>query len=178
MKNVFTPEQQKRRLELNYPQLFPLNADTRDLTMVVNNLKGKDFTKFSLVISPYDWMRPTFLYMFMSLGKYVSSKICNAYEFLDIYLGNSEEYQSIAEIEVDVIATYLGYGEFENKRQEDILLQLINYQKARNKNFWLFFKGSEHQFAARYPALYALFKEYNIIEMSKSKSGVISEDVL
>lgn len=182
--NTFSDEQKIKRLTTKYKELFPVNASKEDLTIIktkmADNVEKKgDFDRVALIISPYDWLRPSFLYMFMSLGKYRSNFIANGYDFLDIYLGNNEEIPSTSSINVDVIATYLGYGEFENKRQDDILFQIANSQLSKNGIFWLYFKGTEQLFSAKYPMLYGLLKE-RVVNLTKQTSSTrsVREDIL
>ena len=168
---MFTDEQKLKRVKATYSALFPLNTKKEDMDTIKNSLKGKDFKKSTLIICPYDWMRPTFLFMFLSLGEYVSNKIFNAYKLLDIYLGNDEEFQSISQVSAEYIATYLGYGEFENRRQADSIVQLASYQDSRNKSTWLYYKGNVANFKAKYPDLYTYYSESTRVIITLGRSN-------
>lgn len=70
-------------------------------------------------------------------------KIMNAYELIEIYLGHNEEIKSIFDLRSDILILMYGYGEFENARQSDILVQTIENRKSFNCVTCLINRGRE-----------------------------------
>jgi hypothetical protein len=70
-----------------------------------------------------------------------SYRYLNAYELIDIYLGNHPDYRALLSISADIVVIDYGFDEFENKRQEDALNQVISNQIRRKKLVWIFSYG-------------------------------------
>lgn len=78
----------------------------------------------------------------MAVGKYKNVQVLNAYKLIEIYLDKDEEWKSISDIECEILVITLGYAEFPNKQQGNIINQVIEQQLSRGQKFWLFVRGS------------------------------------
>ena len=96
----------------------------------------------------------------------------NAYELINIYLDKNEDYQSINQINTDLSFIYLGYSEFDNKRQSDIIVQLFDGNLSKGKNTILTYKTVSKEPLQSLKLLYPLVYDYII----NNKIDVISID--
>lgn len=104
-------------------------------------------------------LKYTALALILKLKSFESLKFMNAYELLDIYLGNSEEFKSILDIPQKIIIVYFSGTEFENKRQADIIIQLGEYMSVSNRYLWVLSSVNLEQ---KYGLLYNWIKENEI----------------
>lgn len=169
-----TPELRVKRFKSRYPELFQnKNFDLEALKAVYNQIP--EVRDFMLITYPKDCMGYSIMTLFMRLGRYEDALIINAYTLLDIYLGKSEDYQSISDIENRVVCVYLGYSEFENRRQSDIIEQLMEQQRVHGGKFWLLYKGTDIR--EKYPKLTPLIEDnQGLVVHLKFKSNVDEEE--
>ena len=168
-KMVATPQFKIKRFIAKYPEIFQSKSfDVKTFKSVYEQIpQSADF-----VVVSYD--RDLMNYSLMSLlfrnSAYEDTLVINAYTLLEIYLGKSEDWVSISDIENKIVCVYLGYSEFENRRQSDIIEQLIEQQRVHNKKFWLFYKGSDIK--EKYPKLIPLIEANGglIYKLSFAKS--------
>jgi len=71
-----------------------------------------------------------------------SYSVWHAYELIEVFLQHHPTTQSIFDISDDIAIVMCGFEEFANKRQEDILLQLMDVRRSRNKITWIFYNGN------------------------------------
>lgn len=67
-------------------------------------------------------------------------RFLNMYELIEIYLGKRDE-NSIFTLKDDVLMLTYGFNEFANKRQEDIVLQLLDFRQGLKKITWIYCCG-------------------------------------
>lgn len=155
MEYQFSKEFMIKRFRSHYRDLFPSEM-TPDCKRFLNTIP-KEAVKPVLIINPNDYMKQAFAYLFLNKG-FVSYKVMSAYSLLDVYLGNSEDYQTVLDISPDVLCLYLGYGEFENKRQVDIVVQTIHNQVLQGKTVWIYCKlPSVDKVSEKFPGLVQFF---------------------
>lgn len=152
------------RFKRHYRDLFPAELDLKCKSFL-KTLDKLDLSKPVFILNPNDYMKQSFAYLFMKKG-FVDYKLMSAYSLLDIYLGNSEEIKTVMDVSSSVVCLYLGYGEFENKRQSDVVIQLINNQVMQGKTVWVYCKlSSIDRCNEKYPGLVTFFKnmKYGIV---------------
>lgn len=166
-----------KRFFARFPELFRGKDFTlATLKDVVSQLEGKVTSKYLIVKYEKDLMRYVVTALMMMTG-YKPIKIMNAYNLIDVLVGNSEEYSCISDIEGDIICVYLGYSEMENKRQSDVIEQLLEKQVMSGKSFWLLYKGND--FNSKYSRVQNLVTEIkgNIIQIRSGVCGTNNQDV-
>lgn len=84
---------------------------------------------------------PILLAKLISLGEFKNVQLLNAYKLIEIYLDKDEEWKSVSDIECDILVVTLGFAEFPNKQQGNIICQAIEQQIVRKKGFWLIVRG-------------------------------------
>jgi len=71
-----------------------------------------------------------------------SFEVLNAYELIEIFLGHmAERYQSVLEIRAPLLIILFGYAEMENRRQEDLILQVLDNRIRLGLHTWFVCKG-------------------------------------
>ena len=151
---------------------FIVPVSKEDSENIQSSLAKVSVDKSMVLVSSRDLMKPTFACMFAKKG-FVSYKFMSAYSLLDIYLGNNEDYKTILDISADVVCLYLGYGEFENKRQDDVIVQLMSYLEQFKHHVWLYFKGSMNELKSNHSELCRYLESSNgvIVDMNHSSGG-------
>lgn len=142
-KYVLSPEQQLKRMKIYYGKLLPLDTNKEELLKLSDKVKDFNFKQTLTIISSKDIYKSVFYLGLRSLGKKVNYEVMNAYRLIDIYLGNDPVYKSVSAIENKYLLLYLGYNEFENKRQGDIIDQVMSLRRTENKYTWLFYRGNK-----------------------------------
>ena len=163
------------RLKAHYPDIVRFeNFDVKKLMKVYDQLK--EVKDFAIVQYQEDMLNYVAMALVLLNGKYESYVFMNAYELIDIYLGNKEEFKCLSDIECQMAIVYMGYNEFENKRQADVLEQLMQLQRVEKKKFYLLYRGTAVE--AKYPTVATLFKDYKypIVTLSNSPAGSVSVD--
>lgn len=183
---VVTKSLQRKRMEAMFPELFPLGLagpeGHKTLKVVKKRLENVDFSKGAVIVSQRDLMKPVFLYAFLSLGENPHHIILNAFRLLEIYLRSDPEFVTVSELTHRVIAVYLGYSEFENKRQTDVIEQLMDMCAVRSQILWLFIKGGVSSVTAKYGGVIALAKSLGLemVDMSsvsETRGHLIEEEI-
>jgi len=180
MSFTFNEKFRIKRFRAHYSELFPAEMDTRCKTFLKKSLESIDLKKPVLIVNPNDFMRQSFIFMFMRLG-FVDYKFLSAYTLLDIYLGNNEDLKSVLDVNSDVVCLYLGYGEFENKRQIDVIIQLVNNLTIQGKTVWVYCRATNQGAEAKFPGLIKFFTDmkYTVVsQISSSRGPVGSSDDL
>lgn len=191
-----TEEFRINRIKLKYAELFPLFSKLTpptEVKSIVAQIKkaitGKDLTEGAIFCYPQDIMRPTFLYALLSLESFKSFRMMNAYELVDIFLGNNEEISSTLNIYEETLGLYLGFHEFVNRRQSEFIQQLMYDRVIKRRITWIYYKGTKDQLSLSridstktetgFNAVSLLAKElhFPIIDMDSSgKSVPVHED--
>ena len=153
-KTVATPQMKIKRFFNRYPDISR-DMSLESLKKVYDNISCSG----SLVLISYqgEWKSQVLASLLMRNQKYENLIVFNAYSLIDIFLGNNEEYKSLLDIDRDIVCVYAGYNEFENKRAQDVILQLADQQKVHNKKFWFLYKGNDVK--ERYALVYRYFEE-------------------
>lgn len=81
---------------------------------------------------PEETLNLILLFYLLKLGS-PSYTIMNSYELVEIYLEKHPAYKSYLEINYDCLVILHGYSEMENKRSEELLLQLLDNYRRMNK---------------------------------------------
>lgn len=163
------------RFKAHYRDLYPMVVPEGGMEFIRTCLSNVlDVKKPVLVVCPTDLMRPSFAYLFSRIG-FVDYRLMSAYSLIDIFLGNNEEEKTVLDISPDVVCLYLGYGEFENKRQADVIIQLVNALMMEGKTLWLYAKFSESTFKSMYPELWSLFKSVGTVVVNNMGSQSLEE---
>ena len=129
-------ELEKVRLKIYLRHLLPIKEDARTL-----DVSKVDFSKDVFVVSNKDLYRETFVLGLLALKKKRSYKVINAYRLIDIMVGNDLEYKAVSHIGEDILMVTLGYNEMENKRQIEVINQVIDIRRMSKKLTWIFYKG-------------------------------------
>lgn len=166
-KTVATPQMKVKRFFNRYPDV------SRDMTLEsLQEVYGKITSTGPLVLVSYrgELRSQVLASLLMRNHKYDNLLVLNAYSLIDIYLGNNDDCKSLLEIDRDIVCIYAGYNEFENKRTQDVILQLADQQMVRNKKFWFLYRGSDLR--EKYALVYRYFKDNNglIYEISGKDS--------
>jgi len=82
-------------------------------------------------------------HLLVKCGVYRTYSVYHAYELIEIFLQHHPDIKSIFDIRDDVSIILCGFEEFANKRQEDIILQLLDVRRSRNLITWLFHNGTK-----------------------------------
>lgn len=150
-----TPELKLKRFVSRYPEIFRSKKfDLAKYKKVYNEIS--EVRDFQAIIYDNDVMNYVLMALLMRFGKYSDVLIINAYTLLDIYLGKNDDWKSIEDIENKIVCVYLGYSEFENRRQSDIIEQLIEQQRVRGNKLWLLYKGRDIK--EKYPKIIPLIE--------------------
>lgn len=156
------------QLKSRYKDLFPLGVNEQELKSlwsIFNSTPalGKMAKSNGYVCMSEDILRPLLLRLFVEKGQFTDYRLMNAYSLIEIYLGHNDDITSIEQLESNHIVLYLGFSEFENKRQADIIMQLIEQQLLRRGTLWLIYKGSEDTFANKYRELLQLMNQRKFV---------------
>lgn len=146
-KYVLSKDEQLKRMTIYYNKLLPLDTNKDDLEKLSHQLEKYNFKDSLVFISSKDIYKSVFYLGLRSLGKKVQYEVMNAYRLIDIYLGNDPLYKSVSAIECKYLLIYLGYNEFENKRQGDIIDQVMSLRKTEGKYTWLFYRGTKSAYS-------------------------------
>jgi hypothetical protein len=181
MKFRFSEKFRIARFRAHYKAFYPAEMESRCRSFLTKNLSTIPLDKPILIINNNDWMRQSFLYLFMRKG-FVNFRFLSAYTLLDIYLGNHEDFKSVMDISCDVLCLYLGYGEFENKRQVDVIVQVINNLVMEGKTVWLYCKVPSLDICnLKFPGLVQFFTNsgFTVVSRVLGKGPVgASDDIL
>jgi len=129
-------ELEKRRLKIYLRHLLPIKEDANNID--VSNI---NFNEDCFIVSNKDYYREVFVLGLLALKRKVTYKVMSAYRLLDIMLEHDLEYKSFAHINEEFLLLTLGYDEMENKRQIDVINQVINVRRMSGRKTWLFYKG-------------------------------------
>lgn len=79
-------------------------------------------------------------------------RVIHVYQLIDVYLGNSQRWSTILQINDPLVVILLGYNEFENKRTNEVLNQYLSYRKDDPllKCLLVFYKGNELLYDTKY----------------------------
>lgn len=105
------------------------------------------------------------------LSKYL--RVMNAYELIEIYLGNLESYKSIFELKMDILVLMYGYSEFENRRQSDIILQTMENRRRLGLQTWFVNLGKEIPAKLSKVASYMQSSNYEVVNLSCVRGGFL-----
>lgn len=153
-KTVATSRMKVKRFFNRYPDV------SRDMPMEsLQRVFGQIQKSGSLVLVTYqgELRSEVLASLLMRNQKYDNLVVYNAYSLIDIFLGNNEDVQSLLDIDRDIVCVYAGYNEFENKRAQDVILQVADQQKVHYKKFWFLYKGNDMK--ERYALVYRYFEE-------------------
>ena len=154
-----------KRVRAHYPDLFPLTTGRvlkqEAQATITETLGGEVLNRNFAVFCTEDLLKPVMLYALLSLGKFVSYQMMSGYRLLDICLGKDEEYASIANIHADLTILYMGFSEFDNRRQSDVLEQYVEQQAVRSRLTWLYYRGTKQGLRTKYPRFYQTLEDRN-----------------
>lgn len=105
--------------------------------------KGKPRCFMQLpAMTPIEQAKTMALYFLLAQGSPTFVQM-NVYELIEIYLGRHPEFSSIYQLKFPACILYQGYNEFENKRQNDAILQFLDIAASHNsKMLYLCLKSS------------------------------------
>lgn len=159
----------------------PLHGNDIELIKYVVNLlntkyNGNDIKRPIIFTHTGDSWHLIMIALLIYGKRLITCTTLNAYELINIYLDKNEDYQSINQINTDLSFIYLGYSEFDNKRQSDIIVQLFDGNLSKGKNTILTYKTVSKEPLQSLKLLYPLVYDYII----NNKIDVISinEDVI
>lgn len=163
-----------RKLKAHYPDICRIDNFNKDIFKeVLDRVTDRDFEliQFSGELLNYIAMAKV-----IKSQRYQSYMFINAYELIDIYLGNKEEIKCISDIEVSLAIVYMGYSEFENKRQLDVLEQLFEQQRVNRRKLWILYRGNSIE--SKYSRLVDTFKmhEYPVTRIGARSITVSGEE--
>lgn len=171
---IVTAQEKLSNLIRRYPSIF-LNRPMvkEDFVKVFDCIK--DNYSDQLVVQ---YSEEVIQYVFLSLVILSKVKgnviVDSAFRLVDIYLGHDEDFQSISDFSGNNICLYLGYSEMENKRQEDFINQLAEYQIMQNRKFWLLYRGKGIE--TKYKEIARVFKDKIVtVNLTGIKSSVSSK---
>lgn len=165
------------KLRAHYPDICRFDSFDKDrlksiLSQVTDN-------KFEIVQFTGEDLNYVALAKIIKDGTFQSYMFINAYELIDIYLGNKEEIKCISDIEVSLIIVYLGYSEFENKRQSDVIEQVFEIQRVWRRKMWVLYRGTG--FDKKYPRIVDLYRShaYPVTVIKEGRTSVeVGEDLI
>lgn len=143
-----------QKLKAHYPDLCRIESFNKDKFWEVYGLVTDK--PFEIIQYSGELLNYIALAKLIKDGKYQSYMFMNAYELIDIYLGNKEEIKCISDIEASLVIVYLGYSEFENKRQSDVIEQLFEIQRINRRKMWVLYRGTTMD--SKYPKVVDLFR--------------------
>ena len=161
-----------RRLFKRYPEVFRgKNFKFDEFKQVYEQTNG--YSDLTVFYYDKDIIHYIIAALVMKEKKYLDINFMNAYQLIDIYLGNIEELPCLSVITNDVIAIYDGVG-MPNKQKGNILIQVIEQQRMAGRKFWLFYKGNASRLNSMYPEVMEIIKDdnFSVIEyhqMSKRR---------
>lgn len=130
---------------------------------VVNTLKTTNCTeKDYLILTNQEYIKSILTYLLVKNGK-LDYKVFLSYDFISIYLGQSEEYDSIYNLVEIPFLVVLHYFNIENKRTEEFVTEILS-QRSFLKKRSLLFSANDH-----FPSL----KNYQRIRLFKSSSDIV-----
>lgn len=169
-----SPLERLQRVKAHYPDICTFSKFDPTLFREVSR-QVADLPEISIIQYQTELLNYVALSLVLKDKKFQSYVFMNAYELLDIYLGNKEEFSCISDITASLAIVYLGYSEFENKRQSDVIEQFIDIQRVNHRAFHLLFRGSSIE--SKYPTTASHVKSlgYPIITI-KTSSKVLNQD--
>jgi len=88
-----------------------------------------------------------FAYLLLKRGGFLSYRVLNVYEIVEIFLGKYEDIDSVFKLKEEVLILTNGFREMENVRQEDLVLQTLENRKRLGKSTWFFSRGFKNPLA-------------------------------
>lgn len=157
------------RLIKRYPEVFRGKSFNYDIFKKVYEQVD---TSSNLMVFYYDKdiIHYVVMAMVIKYAKYLDIKLFSAYELIDIYLGNIEEYSCLSVIDNEVVAVYDGAG-IPNKQKGNIIAQVMEQQRMSGRKFWMFYKGNESKLKTMYPEVYDIIDASNFKSVSIDASG-------
>lgn len=167
-------ELKMRKLRARYPDICQIsNFDKDKFMQCLSQVTDKPF---EIIQFSGELLNYIALAKVIKDGNYQSYMFMNAYELIDIYLGNKSDLKCISDIEATLVIVYLGYSEFENKRQCDVMEQLFEMQRVHRRKFWVLYRGSSIE--SKYQRLVDAFKAqgYPVTKISDRVVSSVGED--
>lgn len=131
------------RLRLYLKPLLPIK---REVFSLIKQEQLSDSLS-QVYVSSQDMCKELFVAILMKLDHKVSYKVMNAYRLLDIMLEHDLEYKSASHITEEYLFLFSGYDEMENRRQGDVINQIMQLRSFSNKKTILFHKGNQRSLA-------------------------------
>lgn len=138
------------------------------LQQVFSALNRETDSDFILATYPDDEELMQYIFSVLMIKNQIKSDvvILNAFELIEIFFGRDESleicdeekrFNSLLQIRRKLIILDLGIRDIQNKKLEELIIQLMEMQrKRRDGKLWLFFQG--YQFDIRYPNVIKLMK--------------------
>ena len=152
-KLVATPEYRLKKF-VNHRTFKPFFMEKSFLPDIYKTVSDQIPTtsSFLLIEHKEDILHYILFILMMRRGHYEDVSIINAYSLLDIMLSNNEEYRTVTDVSDKLVIIYMGYSEMKNIRQQDVVNQLIEYQRVQGKECYLIYKGDFFQ--KKFPSIY------------------------
>jgi hypothetical protein len=121
--------------------LSPLGKDKWEVPEGVGSLIGVSGDKPFLIYHPYSkskdfsGMVAHFLLKFGGLRTY---EIVNAYELIEIFLGNHAKHKSLTTLNPEILIITIGHHELPNKHQQAVICNALERQKQKGRKSWVF----------------------------------------
>ena len=164
------------KLKAFYPEIMSIRNFSLEKFKTIYD-KVKDIESDNSLCVKYEnnnELKYVALSLILRLKKFKSVKFLNAYELIDIYLGNVEEYKTIFDLKQDIILVYFTGTEFENRRQDDIVIQLGENLLTNNRHLWILTTVNIQQ---KYPALHEWLKQNEIETITLGQKRMEIEEI-
>ena len=121
-----------KKIHSTYPFLNGVHCPEESLELAFKHAQELPVSK-KICLRTYLTMQGFYvqLAIYFINNKITDYKIFNAYELIDIFLGKHPDYKSFFSIRTGFLVLTFGWNEFENKRQEDVILQMLDICKTR-----------------------------------------------
>lgn len=160
MEDKITPQSKLQRFLFRYRDIFTHPMSKDEFLYSVRSVKEP--IKNGVVYFEGMSTEPLLAAHLMQVGEFKNVQLLNAYKLIEIYLDKDEEWESISDIQCQILVITLGFAEFPNKQQGNIICQAIEQQISRGGQFWLFVRGMNG--LANYPEVRKCLEDRHFTE--------------
>lgn len=162
MSDKITPEERVKRFFFKYRDIFTQKLKKEEFKWAMAHVNHE--AKNELVQFEGITLYPLLAAYLVKQGTFKNVQVLNAYKLIEIYLDKDETWKTVSDIECDILVITLGYAEFPNKQQGNIICQAIEQQVSRGGKFWLFSRGANG--LSNYPEVRKCLEDHHFDQKS------------
>ncbi len=165
----------RRQILSRYSFLKFVDFKTVDLKKALKFSESLNSSKICMKVSFSEPFFYTVLAMYFINNSVLNFRLFNVYELIEIFLNKHPDFKSLFEIQARYLVLMMGWNEFENRRQEDVILQMLDICKVRGVSVMFCVKESVSE--SNFPNVFRYMRENNFkfVETSIKSKKLYSE---